>query len=102
MYSSSISDCTAYNEAYCDAGNGTPQRGFCLLLTSKVGRGRRVAPHPAYRFRSIAFSKSGLRACPLINFQPTRTHFNIKKAVLKFFHSYLICKTKQKTDLIIL
>ena len=27
VYSSSISDCTAHNVAYCDVGNGTPQRG---------------------------------------------------------------------------
>ena len=29
--SSSIFDCTAHNAAYCDAGNGTPQKGFWLL-----------------------------------------------------------------------
>ena len=31
VYSSSIFDCTAHNAAYCDAGNGTPQKGFWLL-----------------------------------------------------------------------
>ena len=32
---SSIFDCTAHNAAYCDAGNGTPQKGFWLLLSSQ-------------------------------------------------------------------
>ena len=88
MYSSSISDCTALNVAHCDAGNGTSRwllptfsmrlqifdlvSRISALRASKVGRGRRVAPHPAYRFlkelptphrafefKSAAFSKSG-------------------------------------------
>ena len=46
VFSSSIFDCTAHNAAYCDAGNGTPQREFCLLLASKVGRGFRAPPRP--------------------------------------------------------
>ena len=62
VYSSSISDCTAYNEAYCDAGSGTSRKllptfsmrlqifdlvsRISALRTSKVGRGYRVAPHP--------------------------------------------------------
>ena len=31
VFSSSIFNCTAHNAAYCDAGNGTPQKGFWLL-----------------------------------------------------------------------
>ena len=66
MYSSSISDCTAHNVAYCDVGNGTPQDGFSLrFLPLKSGGGvagwrptlhmnlkaqllqKRRSPHPA-------------------------------------------------------
>ena len=59
MYSSSISDCTAYNEAYCDVGNGTSRRllptfsmrlqifdldsRISALRASKVERGLSVA-----------------------------------------------------------
>ena len=47
VYSSSISDCTAHNAAHCDVGNGTPQKGFWLLLSSQKyhgGLGRHPAP----------------------------------------------------------
>ena len=32
VFSSSIFDCTAYNAAYCDVGNGTPQEAFACFL----------------------------------------------------------------------
>ena len=35
VFSSSISDCTAYNAAYCDAGNGTPQEAFAYFWPQK-------------------------------------------------------------------
>ena len=81
MFSSSIFDCTAHNAAHCDAGNGTPQKEFLVtfsmrlqifdlvsrisaLRASKVGRGRRVVPHPAYEFKNVAFENvKNLQKC---------------------------------------
>ena len=36
VYSSSISDCTAHNVAYCDSENGTPQDGFSLRFLPSI------------------------------------------------------------------
>ena len=60
MYSCSISDCTAYNAAHCDAGNGTPQDGFSLrFLPVKSGGG--VAgwrPTLHMNLKALAFNKN--------------------------------------------
>ena len=50
--------CLRLSVAHCDVVQGpgaTELPGLLPTLASKVGRGRRVAPHPAYEFKSAAF-----------------------------------------------
>ena len=107
MYSSSIFDCTAYNEAHCDAGNGTSRwllptfsmrlqifdlvSRISALRASKVGRGRRVAPHPAYEFKSAAFPIATERSGDTLHIFTGNRKSPSKKC--KFFKKVFVCSS---------